>query len=293
MQLKAPIRDSVTTINKDGSRYFVHPADVRGFWTRLRRLAGFILIAVYIALPIIQINGAPAVFLDIFHQKLHLFGLTFLFQDLWLLFFLITGLGFALFFITSLFGRLWCGWACPQTVFLDHVFRRVERLIDGDAPTRRKIDEAPFTSGKILRRTIKHGIYILLCAGIAHLFLSYFVSIPELYRMAHLSPLENLASFLFVVALSGVLYFNFAWFREQFCIIMCPYGRLGSALIDDNSIVVGYDSKRGEPRGKASNSKGQCNNCSSSENCRSDKSIGDCINCRRCVQVCPDRKSVV
>lgn len=287
MQLKAPIRDSVTTINKDGSRYFVHPADVRGFWTRLRRLAGFILIAVYIALPIIQINGAPAVFLDIFHQKLHLFGLTFLFQDMWLLFFLITGLGFALFFITSLFGRLWCGWACPQTVFLDHVFRRVERLIDGDAPTRRKIDEAPFTSGKILRRTIKHGIYILLCAGIAHLFLSYFVSIPELYRMAHLSPLENLASFLFVVALSGVLYFNFAWFREQFCIIMCPYGRLGSALIDDNSIVVGYDSKRGEPRGKASNSKGQCNNCSSSENCRSDKSIGDCINCRRCVQVCP------
>ena len=269
MKLKAPIRDSVTTINQDGSRYFVHPADVRGFWTLLRRLAGFCLIAVYIALPIVQINGAPAVFLDILHRKLHIFGLTFLFQDLWLLFFLITGLGFTLFFITSLFGRLWCGWACPQTVFLDHVFRRVERFIDGDATSRRRLESAPLTAGKLLRRVLKHGIYIVLCAAIAHLFLSYFVSIPALYRMTHLSPLENWGAFLFVMALTGVLYFNFAWFREQFCIIMCPYGRLGSALIDDNSIVVGYDTVRGEPRGKQGST------------------TGDCIDCRRCVQVCP------
>ena len=269
MKPKAPIRDSVTTINPDGSRYFVHPADVRGFWTSLRRIAGLGLIAVYIALPIVQINGAPAVFLDIFHRKLHIFGLTFLFQDLWLLFFLITGTGFALFVITSLFGRLWCGWACPQTVFLDHVFRRVERLIDGDAPSRRRLEDAPLSGGKILRRVVKHGIYIVLCAAIAHLFLSYFVSIPELYRMTHLSPLENWSAFLFVSALTGILYFNFAWFREQFCIIMCPYGRLGSALIDDNSIVVGYDTVRGEPRGKQGST------------------TGDCIDCRRCVQVCP------
>ena len=269
MKQKAPIRDSVTTINQDGSRYFVHPADVRGFWTFLRRFSGFALIAVYILLPIVKVNGAPAVFLDIFHQRLHLFGLNFMFQDLWLLFFLITGLGFALFFVTSLFGRLWCGWACPQTVFLDHVFRRVERLIDGDAASRRRLTDAPLAVGKILRRAIKHGLYIALCAGIAHLFLSYFVSLPELYRMAHLSPLENFGSFLFVMALTGVLYFNFAWFREQFCIIMCPYGRLGSALIDDNSIVVGYDSVRGEPRGKPGTV------------------TGDCIDCRRCVQVCP------
>ena len=269
MKPKAPIRDSVTTINPDGSRYFVHPADVRGFWTSLRRIAGLGLIAVYIALPIVQINGAPAVFLDIFHRKLHIFGLTFLFQDLWLLFFLITGTGFALFVITSLFGRLWCGWACPQTVFLDHVFRRVERLIDGDAPSRRRLEDAPLSGGKILRRVVKHGIYIVLCAAIAHLFLSYFVSIPELYRMTHLSPLENWSAFLFVSALTGILYFNFAWFREQFCIIMCPYGRLGSVLIDDNSIVVGYDTVRGEPRGKQGST------------------TGDCIDCRRCVQVCP------
>lgn len=269
MKPKAPIRDTVTTINPDGSRYFVHPADVRGFWTSLRRVAGLGLIAVYILLPIVQVNGAPAVFLDIFHRKIHILGFTFLFQDLWLLFFLITGTGFALFFVTSLFGRLWCGWSCPQTVFLDHVFRRVERLIDGDAPSRRRLEDAPLTGGKILRRVLKHGIYIILCAAIAHLFLSYFVSIPELYRMTHLSPLENWGAFLFVTALTGILYFNFAWFREQFCIIMCPYGRLGSALIDDNSIVVGYDTVRGEPRGKQGTT------------------TGDCIDCRRCVQVCP------
>ncbi|MEN9468608.1 MAG: hypothetical protein RL630_341 [Verrucomicrobiota bacterium] len=269
MKPKAPIRDSVTTINQDGSRYFVHPADVRGFWTMMRRVAGFVLIGVYILLPIVQINGAPAVFLDILHRKIHLFGFTFLFQDLWLLFFLITGTGFALFFVTSLFGRLWCGWSCPQTVFLDHVFRRVERLLDGDALSRRRLEDAPLSGGKIFRRVLKHGIYIVLCAAIAHLFLSYFVSLPELYRMTHLSPLENWGAFLFVTALTGILYFNFAWFREQFCIIMCPYGRLGSALIDDNSIVVGYDTVRGEPRGKQGTT------------------TGDCIDCRRCVQVCP------
>ena len=269
MKQKAPSRNTVTTINDDGSRNFVHPADVRGLWTLLRRIAGAGLIATYIALPLVEINGAPAVFLDILHRKLHLFGLTFLFQDLWLLFFAITGAGFLLFFVTSILGRIWCGWACPQTVFLDHVFRRIERLIDGDAPARRKLEDAQPTAGKVARRVLKHGVYLILCALIAHLFLSYFVSIPVLYRIAHLSPLQNWSTFLFVFALTGILYFNFAWFREQFCIVLCPYGRFQSALIDDNSIVIGYDEKRGEPRGKPS-----------SEH-------GDCVDCRRCVQVCP------
>ena len=269
MKQKAPSRNTVTTINDDGSRNFVHPADVRGLWTMLRRIAGAGLIATYIALPLVKINGAPAVFLDILHRKLHLFGLTFLFQDLWLLFFAITGAGFLLFFVTSILGRIWCGWACPQTVFLDHVFRRIERLIDGDAPARRKLEDAQPTAGKVARRVLKHGVYLILCALIAHLFLSYFVSIPVLYRIAHLSPLQNWSTFLFVFALTGILYFNSAWFREQFCIVLCPYGRFQSALIDDNSIVIGYDEKRGEPRGKPS-----------SEH-------GDCVDCRRCVQVCP------
>lgn len=260
----------VTTINEDGSRYFVHAADVQGVFTQLRRFAGVGLVAIYIALPLVPINGAPAVFLDIFHRRIHLFGLTFLFQELWLLFFAITGIGFLLFFITALLGRIWCGWACPQTVFLEVVFRRIERLIEGDALTRRKWDEAPWNPGKIFRRFFKNGVFIFLSAVIAHVFLSYFVSIPALYQMTRLSPLENWGTFLFVAALTGLLYFNFTWFREQFCIVLCPYGRFQSALIDENSIVVGYDAKRGEPRGRASL-----------------QDVGDCVDCRRCVQVCP------
>lgn len=269
MKPKRPNIDSVTTINDDGSRYFVHPADARGFWTTWRRVAAIALIAIYIALPIIQINGNPAVFLDVVHRKFHLFGLTLMFQDLWLLFFLITGTGFALFLITAIMGRIWCGWACPQTVFLDHVVRKIERLIDGDAPARRKLDSAHWTAGKTFRRVLKHGIFFLFGAIIAHVLLSYFVSLPTLYGMMLHSPLENWKSFVFVVGLSSALYFDFAWFREQFCIVLCPYGRLQSVLIDDNSIVVGYDEVRGEPRGKVGTV------------------TGDCIDCRRCVQVCP------
>lgn len=269
MKPKAPTIDSVTTINEDGSRYIVHPSDVHGRLTLARRILAAVLIAVYVLLPLVKIRGEPAVFLDIFHRKLHLFGLTLMFQDLWLLFFIITGLAFGLFVITSIAGRLWCGWACPQTVFLDHVFRRVERWIDGDAPARRRLEDAPWTGGKIFKRVLKHAIFIILAAAIAHMFLSYFVSLPSLYGMMRKSPGENWGFFAFAFALTGILYFNFAWFREQFCIIMCPYGRLGSVLIDDNSITIGYDTMRGEPRGKPG------------------AAAGDCVDCRRCVQVCP------
>jgi len=269
MKAKLPSIDSVTTINEDGSRYFVHPADVTGFWTRWRRVAAVLLIGVYIALPLVRINGEPAVFLDVLHRKFHLFGLTLMFQDLWLLFFLITGTGFTLFLMTAIIGRVWCGWACPQTVFLEHVFRRVERWIDGDAMARRRLDSAPWSGGKLFRRLLKHGLFFVLAGCIAHIFLSYFISVPVLYGMVLRSPLENWGLFLFVFAVTGLLYFDFAWFREQFCIVLCPYGRLQSALIDDNSIVVGYDEVRGEPRGKVGTTS------------------GDCIDCRRCVQVCP------
>jgi cytochrome c oxidase accessory protein FixG len=266
---KSPSIDSVTTINEDGSRYMIHPADVRGFWTTWRRVAGLLLLAVYVLLPVVHIGGNPAVFLDVAHRKFHLFGLTLMYQDLWLLFFLITGTGFTLFLVTAIIGRVWCGWACPQTVFLDHVVRRIERFIDGDAPARRRLEDAPWTAGKFLRRILKHALFFAFAALIAHVFLSYFVSLPSLYGMMAASPLENWPSFLFVFGMSSALYFDFAWFREQFCIVLCPYGRLQSVLIDDNSVVVGYDEKRGEPRGKAGTVD------------------GDCIDCRRCVQVCP------
>lgn len=265
---KEPTRDTVTTINEDGSRYFIHTADVRGVFTTLRRLSGWALILFYVALPWIPINGHPALFLDVANRQFHIFGLSLVAQDMWLAFFLITGLGFALFYLTSLFGRVWCGWACPQTVFLDHVFRRVERLIEGDAIARRKLDEAEWTPIKVFQKTLKHVVYLILSLAVAHIFLSYFVSLPALYKAMHQAPWENATLFLLVFTIGAALYFDFAWFREQFCIILCPYGRIQSALIDDHSIVIGYDERRGEPRGKG-------------------PGAGDCVDCHRCVQVCP------
>ncbi len=266
---KQPNLDSVTTINDDGSRYFLHPSDVHGVWNSWRRVVGLLLITIYVLLPWIQINGAPAVFLDVENRMFHLFGLTLVPQDLWVMFFAVSGLGFSLFFITSLLGRIWCGWACPYTVFLDHIYRRIERWIEGDAPKRRALEAAPWTIGKIAKRVLKHLIFLIIAALIAHVFLSYFVSLKRLYGFMQGGPLEHATAFGIVTFLTLVLWFCFGYFREQFCIIMCPYGRLQSALTDDDTVNVGYDFGRGEPRG----AKG--------------KAEGDCIDCRRCVQVCP------
>jgi cytochrome c oxidase accessory protein FixG len=265
-----PTIDSVTTIREDGSRFFLHPADVRGFFQRHRKWTGLLLIGIYLVLPWIKIGGYPSVFLDIGGRRFHLFGYVMAFQDAWLLFFAITGLGFTLFFVTALLGRLWCGWACPQTVFLEHLYRPIERFIEGDAVRRRKLDASPWTSEKILKRGFKQVMFILVSAVITHLFLAYYVSLAELWDMMHHAPAEHWGAFLFVFLFTAVIYFNFAWFREQLCIVICPYGRLQSALTDDNTMVIGYDEKRGEPRGKVS-----------------DPNAGHCIDCNRCVQVCP------
>ncbi|MHA3775610.1 cytochrome c oxidase accessory protein CcoG [Verrucomicrobiota bacterium sgz303538] len=264
-----PTLDSVTTIGEDGSRRFIHPATSRGFFTRWRTVVGVALMAVYILLPWIQVNGNPAVFLDVANRQFHFFGLTFVAQDLWLAFFLVTGLGFALFYVTALLGRVWCGWACPQTVFLD-IARRVERLIEGEAPERRRLDKSPWTASKTLKRVVKHTIFAVFALTLTHVFLSYFVSLPQVYSMMRHSPGENWGAFLFVFAMGAALWFDIAWFREQFCIVLCPYGRLQSALVDNYSLVVGYDAKRGEPRGR-----------------KGTPGAADCVDCRKCVQVCP------
>jgi cytochrome c oxidase accessory protein FixG len=228
-----------------------------------------VLTVLYVALPWIQINGNPALFLDVAHRQFHYFGLTFLGQDIWIAFFVLSGLGFCLFYVTALLGRVWCGWACPQTVILDFA-RRIERWCEGDAPTRRNLHRTPSTLGKTARRAAKHILYVLLVLVLAHVLLSYFVSVPRLYTMMTHAPGENWGSFLFVFLLSAALWFNIAWFREQFCIVLCPYGRLQSALIDSDSLVVGYDAGRGEPRGR-----------------KGTEGAGDCVDCQRCVQVCP------
>src|SRR4051812_13956789 len=267
---ESPRHESVSTILADGSRRFLFPADAHGRFARWRRISALALIGFYLSLPWIKINGHPAVFLDVASRRFHLFGLTLAAQDLWLIFFVITGLGFSLFFVTALLGRVWCGWACPQTVFLDHVYRRIERWIEGDALARRALDGAPLSAEKIIKSGAKHSVFLVASAVITHLFLAYFVSLPEVWSMMRAAPTEHWGAFGFIAIATGVLYFNFAWFREQLCIVICPYGRIQSALIDDHSLVIGYDAARGEPRAKAGT-----------------PDAGACVACNRCVQVCP------
>ena len=267
---RKPTLDHVTSINEDGSRFIIHPADVSGTFTRWRRVSAVVLIAIYILLPWNPVNGYPAVFLDVLNRRFHLFGITLAAQDMWLLFFLVSGLAFLLFYVTTFLGRVWCGWACPQTIFLEHVFRRVERWIEGDATSRRKLDNAPISGEKIVKRGLKFAIYFFLSAVIAHIFLSYFISIPQLWEWLQTSPAEHWKAFLFVTAFTIIMFLNFTWFREQLCIVICPYGRFQSALIDDESLNVAYDYSRGNPPGHVK-----------------DEAAGDCIDCRRCIQVCP------
>ena len=265
-----PNRDAVTTIRDDGSRRFLYPADVRGRFSTARRVSALLLIAAYALLPWIPVGGYPAVFLDVGARRFHLFGLTLAAQDIWLLFFLIAGLGFLLFIVTALFGRIWCGWACPQTVFLDHVYRRIERWVEGDAVRRRTLAEASWGPGRAVRAAVKHAAYVVVSLAIAHLFLAYYVSIPALWGMMTGAPGQHWTAFVFIALATGVVYFNFAWFREQLCIIICPYGRLQSVLTDDHTVIIGYDTARGEPRGPVGA-----------------QGAGDCVACDRCVRVCP------
>ncbi|HKU38539.1 MAG TPA: cytochrome c oxidase accessory protein CcoG [Polyangiales bacterium] len=270
MTVHLKLYDRASSLRADGSRNFVHPADVTGRFDRLRKWIFTGLIGLLAALPWLQIGGHPAVFLDFEQRSFYLFGATFNAQDAWLVFFLLTGLGFALIVVTALWGRVWCGYACPQTVFLEGLFRPIERWIEGPRNERLRRNAAPLGWGKLWRKTLKHGIFLALAFALAHLITSYFVSIPRLYRMVLGSPTDHPEAFAWALALTLGLYFNFFWFREQLCLVVCPYGRLQSVLTDHDTLVIGYDELRGEPRGKKGTS-----------------GAGDCVDCKRCVVVCP------
>lgn len=265
--LKAQDRGS---LRGDGSRRFVYPADTRGRFTTARNITFYALTALLVALPLVERKGHPAVLFDIQHRQFFLFGLSFNAQDTWLLFFFLTGGTFGLVFLTAVVGRSWCGWACPQTVFLEGFFRRVERLIQGPREKRMRRNQGGWTVDRIWRAALTHLIYLVLAFLLAHVFLAYFVPAKSLLGMLSGPPAEHPEAFAWAASLTVVGYVNFSWFREQFCVIVCPYGRLQSVLVDADSLVVGYDARRGEPRGKAKN-----------------PAAGDCVDCKRCVVVCP------
>ena len=267
---RRPDLDTLLSVNADGSRNAIHPADCSGRYQNRKHGLWYLLIGFYLAMPWVEIGGKPAILIDIQRRHFYLLGQTFNAQDFWLAFFFISGLGFTLFVVAALWGRLWCGYACPQTVFLEGVFRRIERWIEGNAASRARLDAAPMGLPKALRRGLKLFVFFAISLLITHSLLGYFMPVREVCDAMQHAPGEHLTAFVFVAVLTGIVFVNFTWFREQTCIVVCPYGRLQGALYDPDTKLVGYDSKRGEPRGPAGT-----------------EGAGDCIDCFRCVSVCP------
>ena len=264
--------DRLASIKTDGSRSYIFPAEVRGFFHRYRQVVQAILMLIFLVLPWIEIDGQQAVLMNIPDRHFSFFGLTFLAHDGPLIFFVLALLTLSLAFVTSVWGRVWCGWACPQTVFIESVFRRIEKWIEGNHLAQRQLNQAPWGILKIGKKSLKWFLFFIASLIITHSFLAYFVGTHELFHMIRQPPKENWTSFLVMVYVTLLILFDFGWFREQFCIIACPYGRFQSVLMDQHTINILYDQKRGEPR------KGQV---------PEGQKAGDCINCYRCVQVCP------
>ncbi len=264
--------ERLSTTDEKGRRLYIHPADVRGRFQRIRVGVHACLIIFFLILPWLTWKGNPLLLLDIAHRHFVLGGVSFWAHDAPLVLFIFLGAALALALVTVIWGRIWCGWACPQTVFIENVFRRIERWIEGDSVTRRQRDQSPWTFEKVSKKTFKWSIFLALTLLLTHSFLAYFIPKEILWKMIQSSPSENPGAFLTMALSTALVLFDFGWFREQFCTIVCPYGRFQSVLMDEHSLFIAYDSKRGEPRrGKESSGNPE----------------GDCVNCYRCVDVCP------
>jgi len=266
----------MSSMRPDGSRVTIRTADVKGRYLFWRRVVFVLLIGFYVAAPLVPINESPAVFLDVAQRRFFLFGKTFNAQDFWIVLLFALTFVFSILFVTAWRGRLWCGWLCPQTVFLEALYRPIERWVEGSREQCLKAASQKGV-GKVLRFIAKQALFLLLSAFVAHASVALFVSVPAYIEMIKAGPAEHMSPFIWTVALTLLFHFNFAWFREQFCVVLCPYGRLQSVLHDQDSIVVSYDYNRGEPRGKLLKAKPG----------EEAPQRGDCIDCKRCVYVCP------
>jgi cytochrome c oxidase accessory protein FixG len=266
-------RDHLSTVTQEGKRVWVYPKKQKGRYYTARTIVSIFLIAVLFVTPWIKIDEHPFMLFNVFERQFIILGLAFGPQD-----FYIFALGFITLVVfvvlfTAIFGRIFCGWACPQTVFMEMVFRKIEYFIEGDAAQQRALDKAPYNSSKIFRKLSKHLIFFAISFLIGNTFIAYIVGIDATLNIVSRSPADNLTGFIAVVIFSLIFYFVFSKFREQACTIVCPYGRLQGVLLDSNTVVVAYDNVRGEPRGKLE--KENINN------------NGDCIDCHLCVAVCP------
>lgn len=269
-------RNSIATVDKDGKRIWLYPKRPKGRFYNKRIIATIVFLALFFSGPLVKINGLPLLMLNIFERKFVIFGKLFLPQD-----FVIFGLGMIIFVVfiilfTVSFGRIWCGWLCPQTVFLEMIFRPIENLIEGDGRNQKKFDEGVWNFNKIWRKTLKHIIYLVFSSVIAHFTMAYLIGDQELIKLISNSPFNNLPTFSGLVIFTLIFYFVFTKLREQVCIAICPYGRLQGVLVNNDTMNVMYDELRGEPRSRISK-----------QILPNNKDSGDCIDCKLCVQVCP------
>lgn len=268
-------RDSLATVDAKGKRKWVFAQKPKGKFYNIRTWVSWGFFALFFALPFIKMNGRPLFMFNIPDAKFIIFGKIFWPQDFFI--FGVTMITFIVFIVlfTAAFGRLFCGWVCPQTIFMEMLFRKVEYLIEGDRGKQLLLQKSPWTTEKIRKKMTKHFSFFLLAFIIANFFLSYIIGIDELEKIMSEPISEHTVGFLSILLFSGIFYGVYTYFREQVCTVICPYGRLQSVLLDRNSMIVAYDHKRGEPRDKFKKEK------------KAELNTGDCIDCFQCVKVCP------
>lgn len=269
---KESFRDTIATVDKDGERVWVFPTKPKGKYYDLRTWFTWIYLAVFFALPFIKYNGEPLFLFNVSEKKFILFGAIFWAQD-----FFIFGLGMLIFIViialfTVVFGRLFCGWACPQTIFMEMIFRKIEYWIDGDANYQKALKKAPWNFEKIKKRVFKFLAFYSISFIISCALLSYLISVDQVFDILK-NPAQHAGSVIGTLLFTTVFFFIYWWFREQVCLIVCPYGRMQGVLTDKNTVAVAYDYVRGEDRHKFKKNELRIG--------------GDCIDCNLCVKVCP------
>jgi len=266
-------RDSINTVNDGGKRNFIYPKKPKGKLYNARSVFSIVLLAIMFGFPLIKISGHPFMLFNVLERKFIVFGLAFGPHDFYLFGLATISFFVFIFLFTAIFGRVFCGWACPQTVFLEMVFRKIEYWIEGDYIRQRQLSKAKWTGNKIFKKFSKYLIFAFLSGLISNTFIAWVTGIDELIKIITEPVALHKAGFIAMLFFSVFFYFIFAWFREYACIYICPYGRLQGVLLDTNSVVIAYDDIRGEPRGKINKGK--------------KRELGDCIDCNECVVVCP------
>ncbi|MDY3548097.1 cytochrome c oxidase accessory protein CcoG [Riemerella anatipestifer] len=269
-------RDSVGTMDNTGKRKWVYPKKPKGRFTNYRNYVSIFLLAIFFILPFVKINGNPFLLINILDREFFIVGQPFYPQDFFILALgAVTSIVFIILF-TVVFGRIFCGWICPQTIFMENIFRKIEYWIEGDRNKQIKLDQQPWNAEKIRKRGLKWTIYLIISLVVTHFMFMYIVGYEEVFRIMKKGPIEYPTNFLVMLLFTAAFYLVFAWFREQVCTLVCPYGRLQGVLIDKQTINVYYDFKRGENRSKWRKNED-----------RAAEGKGDCIDCNQCVVVCP------